>query len=244
MSLEGTFAHPKACAETDAIYRSLGLSQDALACLEEQKPGSEAVSTGTTIMAVSYDGGVVMGADTRTSAGAFIVNRASRKISRVHDRIFVCRSGSAADTQALTNYVRHFTTQHAMELGEAPRVATVANLYKLLCYNNKNNLMAGLIVAGWDAVKGGQVYQIPLGGTLLPGKYAAGGSGSTYIWGLLDSDFREGMSKDECKAFVTKMVSHALTRDGSSGGMVRLITISEDDVVEEVVTGDKLPYGP
>ncbi|CAF0783036.1 unnamed protein product, partial [Didymodactylos carnosus] len=33
------------------------------------------VSTGTTIIAMEYDGGVVLGADTRTSAGSFVVNR-------------------------------------------------------------------------------------------------------------------------------------------------------------------------
>merc|ERR1719261_1230052 len=60
----------------------------------------QAVSTGTTIMAVAYDGGVVMGADSRTSTGDYVANRASRKISKVHDKIFVCRCGSAADTQA------------------------------------------------------------------------------------------------------------------------------------------------
>merc|ERR1719261_1370634 len=58
----------------------------------------QAVSTGTTIMAVAYNGGVVLGADTRTSTGDYVANRASRKISKVMDNIFVCRCGSAADT--------------------------------------------------------------------------------------------------------------------------------------------------
>ena len=61
------------------------------------------VSTGTTIVAITFDGGVVMGADSRTSTGDYIANRVSRKITPVHDRIYVCRSGSAADTQALTS---------------------------------------------------------------------------------------------------------------------------------------------
>merc|ERR1719380_441421 len=77
----------------------------------------EAVKTGTTIMAVAYNGGVVMGADTRTSTGDYVANRASRKISKVHDKIFVCRCGSAADTQALTGFVINYLGQHAIELG-------------------------------------------------------------------------------------------------------------------------------
>ena len=54
------------------------------------------VSTGTTIMAVSYAGGVVMGADSRVSTGTYIANRVSDKVSALHDKIFMCRSGSAA----------------------------------------------------------------------------------------------------------------------------------------------------
>lgn len=42
---------------------------------------------------------------------------------------------------------------------------------------------AGLIIAGWDERFGGQVYSIPLGGSLHKQSYAIGGSGSTYIYG-------------------------------------------------------------
>jgi 20S proteasome subunit beta 1 len=91
-----------------------------------------------------------------------------------------------------------------MELGRLPRVRTVANLMKKVCYNNKDNLMAGLIVGGWDPYDGPQVYEIPLGGTIMKQIFAMGGSGSTYIYGLVDSYFKEGMSKEECQNFVRK----------------------------------------
>jgi hypothetical protein len=41
------------------------------------------VSTGTTIMACEFDGGVVMAADSRTSMGDFVANRVSST-----DRVF------------------------------------------------------------------------------------------------------------------------------------------------------------
>ena len=98
------------------------------------------VSMGTTIMAASFDGGVVMGADSRTSTGACehpppaaaatrsprlplragpvtpvphsppcgpadIANRVTDKITSLTDSIYICRSGSAADTQNLSRYV-------------------------------------------------------------------------------------------------------------------------------------------
>ena len=62
------------------------------------KPYDEPHTTGTTIMAVLYDGGVLIGADSRSSAGTYIADRSADKLDYVHDRIFCLRSGSAADT--------------------------------------------------------------------------------------------------------------------------------------------------
>ncbi len=60
---------------------------------------TEAASTGTTLVAVEFDGGVVLGADSRTSTGTYVANRVTDKLTPVTDYIFACRSGSAADTQ-------------------------------------------------------------------------------------------------------------------------------------------------
>lgn len=73
------------------------------------KPGE--VSTGTTIMAIPFAGGVILGADSRVSTGTYVANRVSDKIAQLSEHIFACRSGSAADTQALTDYVKHYLAQ-------------------------------------------------------------------------------------------------------------------------------------
>lgn len=75
-------------------------------------------------------------------------------------------------------------------------------------------------------------------------KFAIGGSGSTYVYGLVDSAYREGMSRQECIEFVKKCVSHAMARDGSSGGVIRLCIIDKDGVDKQVVLGDQLPFMP
>ena len=66
--------------------------------------GMAAPHTGTTIVAVSYDGGVVLGADSRVSMGSYISNRASDKLAPLADSVWLLRSGSAADTQAVADY--------------------------------------------------------------------------------------------------------------------------------------------
>jgi len=140
------------------------------------------VSTGTTIMACVFAGGVVVGADSRVSTGTYVSNRASDKITPLADNVFLCRSGSAADTQLVSDYVRYFAQQHSMELEGEISVKTVANLTKSINYNNKH-LSAAMIVGGYDSMRGGQVYSLPIGGTVVPCNWTVDGSGSTYIWG-------------------------------------------------------------
>ena len=113
---------------------------------------SAAPHTGTPIVAVEYDGGVVLGADSRVSTGTYVSNRASDKITPLSESIYLLRSGSAADTQAVSDYVRYFAEQHEQQLQYSPdepvKVQTVANLVKMMNYQNKH-LVGAMIVAGW-----------------------------------------------------------------------------------------------
>ncbi|XP_029625699.1 proteasome subunit beta type-6 [Salmo trutta] len=201
----------------------------------------EEVSTGTTIMAVEFDGGVVIGADSRTTTGAYIANRVTDKLTPIHDRIFCCRSGSAADTQAVADIVTYQLGFHSIELDEPPLVQTAANLFKQTCYRYREELMAGIIVAGWDKRRGGQVYTVPMGGMIVRQPVSVGGSGSSYIYGFMDSNYKPGMTKEECLHFCTQALALAMERDGSSGGVARLAAITEEGLERRVVLGNQLP---
>lgn len=50
------------------------------------------------------------------------------------------------------------------------------------------------------------------------------------------------MTKDECLDFVRRALSHAMARDGSSGGVIRTVTIDKDGVQRDFIPGDKLPF--
>eukprot|EP00695_Tsukubamonas_globosa_P003310 TRINITY_DN565_c0_g1_i1.p1 TRINITY_DN565_c0_g1~~TRINITY_DN565_c0_g1_i1.p1 ORF type:complete len:237 (-),score=71.18 TRINITY_DN565_c0_g1_i1:84-794(-) len=198
-------------------------------------------SMGTSIMGIQYDGGVVMGADSRTTTGAYIANRVSDKITPVHERIYCCRSGSAADTQAISDYVKNYLGQHSVELGDLPAVRTAAKLFQQLCYHNKGNLLAGIIVGGWDKKDGGSIYNVTLGGSLAKQPFAISGSGSGYIYGYCDANYRENMTREEARQFAINALSLAMARDGSSGGVIRLCIIDSAGVTREMIPGDQLP---
>ena len=144
----------------------------------------------------------------------------------------------------MTDYVKYFLDQHRMEYGKPPKVQVAANFFRQLCYQNKNGLTAGIICAGWDAQKGGQVYSVPIGGALLERPYAIGGSGSTYIYGFCDAYYQPNMTREQCQEFVTKALAHAMARDGSSGGCIRLLKIDASGSERIFIPGNKLAYGP
>lgn len=192
-------------------------------------------------MAVEYDNGVIIGADSRTTTGSYIANRVTDKLTKITDRIYCCRSGSAADTQAIADIVEYHMDLQRIELGEEPLVLTAANVFKELCYNYRDSLTAGIIVAGYDDRLGGQVYCIPIGGMFQRQAIAIGGSGSTYVYGYVDSHFKPKMTKEKCIEFVTNTLALAMTRDGSSGGVIRLGIITKDGIERQLVAGDDIP---
>jgi len=199
------------------------------------------VNLGTSIMAVQFKDGVVIGADSRTTTGAYIANRVTDKLTHVHDRIYCCRSGSAADTQAVADVVHQGLQMYSQNAGQAPDVHVAAALFQKLCYENKDALSAGIIVAGWDKTVGPSVYNIPVGGGLFKQPWAIGGSGSTYVYGYCDATYQEGWGRDETINFVRNTLALAMSRDGSSGGVIRMCVITEDSVDRLFVPGNELP---
>lgn len=80
-----------------------------------------------------------VGADSRTTTGAYIANRVTDKLTRIQETIWCCRSGSAADTQAISDIVQYQLGLYAMMNGP-PTTQTAAAIFQEICYSNKDQL--------------------------------------------------------------------------------------------------------
>jgi 20S proteasome subunit beta 1 len=83
------------------------------------------------------------------------------------------------------------------------------------------------------------------------------GSGSTYVYGYCDATYREGWGRDETLNFVKNSsyiyqaqsliltcdlaLALAMSRDGSSGGTIRMCVITEGGVERHFIPGNELP---
>ena len=96
-----------------------------------------------------------------------------------------------------------------------------------IIYSNAGRLSASMICSGWDPYKGYQIYSVNQTGFKREEEIAMSGSGSTFIMGYKDANFRPDMTLDDAKAFIKSAISLACYRDGSSGGIIRMISITE-----------------
>ncbi|KAI9674444.1 MAG: Proteasome subunit beta type-1 [Caeruleum heppii] len=193
------------------------------------------VNLGTSIMAINFRDGVILGADSRTTTGAYIANRVTDKLTQVHDTIWCCRSGSAADTQTVADIVQYHLSMYDTMNEQPPTTQLAAAIFQEL---------AGIIIAGYDDQHGGQVYSIPLGGSLHKQSYAIGGSGSTYIYGYCDAHWKEDMTEQEGIEFVKSSLQEAIKWDGSSGGVIRMVVLTKKGAIRHLYLPDQAYQGP
>lgn len=196
----------------------------------------EEISTGTTLIAVEYAGGVIVGTDSRTSSGRFIASRCTDKITPVNDTIVCCRSGSAADTQAVTDIVKYHLEVAELINRKKPTVRDCGWEFKKILFNYREELSASIIIAGYDKYEGGQIYTIPSGGLVTRQSVTASGSGSTFVHSYLDINWKPGMTKEEAIELVRMAVGLAVHRDGSSGGIIRIAIINENGTERQIIT--------
>ncbi|KAG0440369.1 putative proteasome subunit beta type-1 [Dictyocoela muelleri] len=188
------------------------------------------VKTGTTILALSFNEGIILAADTRTSMGTYICDRVCNKISKITENIYCCHSGSAADTQMIEKIIKQEIKKIEIMTGKLASVYSAAKICSKLIYNY--DLLAGMIIAGYDE-NGFSIYQISLGGSLFKSNWAIGGSGSAYIYGLMDSKYKEMLGKDEAVDLARKCIKCSISRDNFSGGGVRIAVIKKTSVERE-----------
>ncbi|KAL6122291.1 Proteasome subunit beta type [Nucleospora cyclopteri] len=195
--------------------------------------------TGTTIVGFKYKDGILLAADSRTTSGQFIACHYSDKIDHLLPNILACRSGSAADTMFLGRVVSREIKKIAYLEQTNFSVHKMANLIGRIISENQSNFKASLLVAGFD--KEFQIYKVAIDGTVIPSDIHIGGSGSLFIYGYCDAHYKPNMELEEAIDFATKLVKLAISRDNSSGGVIRLATIEkENKVTRYFVDGNKV----
>lgn len=132
---------------------------------------------------------------------------------------------TTSHTSAIARYVRYYMDIQANDLGGHPYVESAASVMREIIYNNAGKLSASMICSGWDPYKGYQIYSVNQTGHFKEGDWAMAGSGSTFIWGYFDANYKPDINLAGAMEFMNSAILLACHRDSSSGGCIRMVNM-------------------
>jgi proteasome beta subunit len=178
----------------------------------------------TTIVAATYDGGVVMAGDRRATMGNIIAQRDIEKVFPADEYSCVGIAGTAG---LAVEMVRLFQTElEHYEKIEGTTLSTdgKANRLSALIRGNLGMAMQGLSVvplfAGYDLVsQHGRIFSYDVtGGRYEETAFHSVGSGSVFARGSLKKLYRENLDQTECVTAVVQALYDAADDDSATGG--------------------------
>ena len=186
---------------------------------------SSAIKTGTSTVGITYDGGVVVGADHRATMGHFIANKSVQKLFRISDNIALTTAGLVGHAQSLSRVLaaelKLFELKRDMPMTVKGAATFTANIL------SGRPHYVQLLIVGVDP-SGPSVYSIDSAGGSIPDTYCATGSGSPYMYGVLEDQFKTGMSKDQALSLAAKALLASAQRDAASGNGMDLAFITNE----------------
>jgi proteasome beta subunit len=185
---------------------------------------ADQVPHGTTIVAATFAGGVVMVGDRRATMGNIIAQRDIEKVFPADEYSCVGIAGSAG---IAVEMVRLFQTE--LEHYEKFEGATLsldgkANRLSALVRGNLSMAMQGLamvpLFAGFDHdLSGGRIFSYDVtGGRYEEQAFHSVGSGSMFARGALKKLYREEMTATDCVTAVVQGLYDAADDDSATGG--------------------------
>ena len=179
---------------------------------------------GTTIVAATFPGGVVMAGDRRATMGNIIAQRDIEKVFPADEYSCVGIAGAAGLSVELVRLfqteLEHYEKIEGMTLsmdGKANRLAALIRA-------NLGMAMQGLAVvplfAGFDLSTGsGRIFSYDVtGGRYEETAFHSVGSGSMFARGSLKKLYRDDLSQDECVTAIVQALYDAADDDSATGG--------------------------
>jgi proteasome beta subunit len=182
------------------------------------------VRHGTTVVAATYPGGVVMAGDRRATMGNVIAQRDIEKVFPADEYSCVAMAGAAG---LGVEMIRLFQTEleHYEKIeGSTLSLDGKANRLAGLLRSNLGMAMQGLAVvplfAGYDLDTGaGRIFSYDVtGGRYEEHAFYGVGSGSVFARGALKKLYRDDLSESECVTATIQALYDAADDDSATGG--------------------------
>ena len=189
----------------------------------------ELKKTGTTILGMICKDGVVIATEHRATMGTLIAHKATKKLYQIDDHLALATAGLVGDLQVLSRYLSAEANLYRLKRDTKIPVNSAATLMSNILNQRKfYPYYVQLILGGWDS-EGGHVFSLDAAGGAIPDKYTAGGSGSPYVFGVLEDQYKENMPVEEGINLAIRAITAAMGRDSASGNGVDVAVINEKE---------------
>ena len=184
--------------------------------------------TGTTTLGMVCKEGVVIATEQRATMGTLIAHKTTKKLYRIDQHLSLATAGLVGDLQALARYLSAEANLYRLNRDALMPVKSAATLMANIMNQRKfAPYYVQLVLGGYDN-SGGHVYALDAAGGAIPDKYTSAGSGSPYVFGVLEDHYRDDLTTDEGVDLAVRAITAAKNRDSASGGMISVAVIDKD----------------
>lgn len=185
----------------------------------------EQIKSGTTTLGLVCDQGVVLAADKRATMGYMISSKTTIKVEQLDKHIGMTIAGGVGDAQKLVRWMKGELELYRIRESTGMTVKGATTLLANVLSNYKfYPFFVQLIVGGYDSEP--RLYNLDMAGGVTEDKYIATGSGSPFVYGLLENEYDKKMNIKECLLLATKCITISSKRDIASGNGVTIATIT------------------
>ena len=208
------------------LGRFVGMSKDFSE--ERRKTAGTAMYHGTTTVGLVCSDGVVLATDTRVTAGGFIAHKRGKKLLKVDENIAMTISGGVADAQNVVDTLKYYCNLYRVEKGRKMPVKAAAQVVSNMLFSSRYYpYIADVLVGGVDRT-GGSLFNVDFFGSINQEKFIATGSGSPVAYGILESEFKEGMTTAKAYPLAAKAIISATRRNVATGDHFDVAILDEE----------------
>ncbi|MCP8308467.1 MAG: archaeal proteasome endopeptidase complex subunit beta [archaeon] len=199
----------------------------------DYKPIKPLVYHGTTTVGLVCIDGIVFSTDTRvTMPRSYIAHRKGKKIYKIDDHLGMTIAGVVADAQNVVDILRYYAGTYKLEKKAPIPVKAAARLASNVFFSSRLfPYIADVLIGGCDET-GASIFNVDLFGSLTKENYVSTGSGSPIAYGILESEYHNGIKLEKGIAMAVKAVTSAMKRDAMSGDNFDVVTVDKEGYKE------------
>ena len=187
---------------------------------------------GTTTVGIVYKDGVVLATDQRVTMGNMVISKVE-KVFPITDFLAITTAGTVSDNQMLVKHMRAEMKLYELEGERKATVETFSSVLQNVVYSGYKRwqpYMIQAIIAGRSRDGSFKLFSFDPSAASVEDRYTATGSGMMFALGIIQDNYKEGMSEVEAVELAARSIYAAIRRDTATGEGIDVYTITKQGV--------------